>query len=84
MTVGVTVQVYIAFWMARKVLDNIYAEGRDLAARIQCNIPHHRFAELVFTRDMGCLLDFTLREVIEACLILAGRSIKEQTVSVTN
>ena len=55
------------------------AEGRDLAARIQCNIPHHRFAELVLTRCMGCLLDFTLREVIEACLILAGRSITVST-----
>ena len=51
------------------------AKGRDLAARIQCYIPHHRFADLVCTRDMGSEdLGLTLREVIEACLILAGRS----------
>ena len=51
------------------------AKGRDLAARIQCYIPHHMFADLVFARDMGSEdLGLTLREVIEACLILAGRS----------
>ena len=69
--------------LADPMVHNIFGEagdfeeavGEDLAARIQCYIPHHMFADLVFTRDMGSEdLGFTLREVIEACLILAGRS----------
>ena len=39
---------------------------------IKCQIPHHKFALLVATRDMRSGdLGFTLREVIETCLRLA-------------